>query len=173
MKDPIAYFLTWTTYGTWLPGDQRGWFDGDRRVVQAPDPLREEEARRLMTGQVVVLTAEQRELVDAVLVDHCRIRHWHLHARNVRTNHVHVVVSASGDPRRVREQLKAWASRRLSAAAGLRGTARDGQRRWWTEKGDIAWLYDEDHLAQVMRYVLEMQSERSTSQDPHPQGVSS
>jgi hypothetical protein len=24
--DPIAYFLTWTTYGTWLPGDERGWY---------------------------------------------------------------------------------------------------------------------------------------------------
>src|SRR5262249_3307643 len=21
----LAYFLTWTTYGTWLPGDARGW----------------------------------------------------------------------------------------------------------------------------------------------------
>ena len=25
MPEPIAYFLTWTTYGSWLPGDQRGW----------------------------------------------------------------------------------------------------------------------------------------------------
>ena len=23
--EPIAYFITWTTYGTWLPGDERGW----------------------------------------------------------------------------------------------------------------------------------------------------
>ena len=23
--EPLAYFLTWTTYGTWLPGDERGW----------------------------------------------------------------------------------------------------------------------------------------------------
>ena len=22
--EPIAYFITWTTYGTWLPGDERG-----------------------------------------------------------------------------------------------------------------------------------------------------
>ena len=25
MDDPLAFFLTWTTYGTWLPGDERGW----------------------------------------------------------------------------------------------------------------------------------------------------
>jgi hypothetical protein len=27
MADPLAYFLTWTTYGTWLPGDERGWVE--------------------------------------------------------------------------------------------------------------------------------------------------
>src|SRR3990172_10721 len=25
MSEPIAYFLTWTSYGTWLSGDPRGW----------------------------------------------------------------------------------------------------------------------------------------------------
>jgi hypothetical protein len=25
MPEALAYFLTWTTYGTWLPGDERGW----------------------------------------------------------------------------------------------------------------------------------------------------
>jgi hypothetical protein len=25
--DPIGYFLTWVTYGTWLPGDTRGWIE--------------------------------------------------------------------------------------------------------------------------------------------------
>jgi hypothetical protein len=27
MDDPIGYFLTWVTYGTWLPGDPRGWVE--------------------------------------------------------------------------------------------------------------------------------------------------
>jgi REP element-mobilizing transposase RayT len=27
MQDPIGYFLTWVTYGTWLPGDARGWVE--------------------------------------------------------------------------------------------------------------------------------------------------
>jgi len=25
MNDPIAYFITWGTYGDRLPGDARGW----------------------------------------------------------------------------------------------------------------------------------------------------
>ncbi len=29
MPEPLAYFLTWPTYGTWLPGDERGGFNMD------------------------------------------------------------------------------------------------------------------------------------------------
>src|SRR5260370_8654793 len=125
MPEPIAYFITWTTYGTWLPGDPRGWVKPGRWVVQPPDPTREQKAREEMSGKGGVLTPEQRTIVDAVVVDHCRIRKWLLHARNVRTNHVHVVVTAPVDPKVVREQLKAWASRRLSEQAGLRGATKD------------------------------------------------
>ena len=33
--EPLAYFLTWTTYGTWLPGDERGWVakPGEMRIT--------------------------------------------------------------------------------------------------------------------------------------------
>jgi REP element-mobilizing transposase RayT len=157
MRDPIAFFITWTTYGTWLPGDERGWKKRGLWVDQPPDPSMEERARERMTDDLVVLTPKQRKIVDAVLVEHCRIRNWTLHARNVRTNHVHVVVTAPRDPKTVREQLKAWASRRLSEDLGLRGAGENGQKRWWTEKGDIEEVYTEEYLVEVIRYVLEMQ----------------
>jgi hypothetical protein len=35
--EPLAYFLTWTTYGSWLPGDQRGWVAKPGQF-RAPDP---------------------------------------------------------------------------------------------------------------------------------------
>ena len=51
MSDVLAYFLTWTTYGTWLPGDARGWVNrhpqGDN-VIAPPSPALEWHARRLM-----------------------------------------------------------------------------------------------------------------------------
>src|SRR4051812_6675116 len=37
MPDPLAYFITWVTYGTWLPGDECGWVEY-RRGWQLPDP---------------------------------------------------------------------------------------------------------------------------------------
>lgn len=154
---PLAYFITWTTYGTWLPGDERGWLKRGSSVIHAPDPVLHANAQSTMTEEPVVLTQAQRELVDAVIVKHCEIRKWILHTHNVRTNHVHVVVSAALDGEEVRAQLKAWCSRRLSEQAGLEGKSKDGQRRWFTEKGDVQWVDDQEHLENVVRYVNELQ----------------
>ena len=153
MNRPIAFFITWTTYGTWLHGDPRGSFDQDGQYVQ-PDQRRREAAKELMTDDPVILTDEQRAIVDAVIVEHCAIRGWVLHTRNVRTNHVHVVVSAPVDGTRVRAELKLWASARLSAHAGLApGEGKNGARRWFTEKGNIEEVWDDRHLASAIEYV--------------------
>ena len=37
LPEPIAFFLTWATYVTWLPGDDRGWIEY-RHGWQLPDP---------------------------------------------------------------------------------------------------------------------------------------
>src|SRR5438132_13512735 len=90
----LAYHIVWTTYGTWLPGDWRGWVKKGVSGIQAPDPALEQSSRERMVEGPVLLTPEQRALVEKTIIDHCRIRGWRLHAVNARTNHVHVVVSA-------------------------------------------------------------------------------
>src|SRR5580704_16263495 len=97
----IAYLLTWTTYGTWLPGDKRGSF-ADGKGLQAPNSIRELEAAARMTEDACILDPQQRTLVEQTIADHCRIRGWQLHAVNCRSNHVHVVVTAKRKPEVVR-----------------------------------------------------------------------
>lgn len=55
--DPLAYFITWTTYGTWLPGDPRGWVEY-HHGHQLPDPILELESRMLMTEDACRLAAD-------------------------------------------------------------------------------------------------------------------
>ena len=43
--DPVAYFITWTTCGTWLPGDERGWHKGGVGGIQPPNEVFREAAR--------------------------------------------------------------------------------------------------------------------------------
>jgi hypothetical protein len=147
----IAFFSTWTTYGTWLPGDGRGWFQS-KRGWREPDDRRAFSAALRMTADAVVLTEEQRRLVDTVIAEHCTFRGWELHAVNCRTNHVHVVVSAPDRPIELpREQFKAWTTRRLKEQG-------EGERTvWWTERGWDVYVDDLEELAAVVQYVLEGQ----------------
>ena len=153
----LAYHIVWTTYGTWLPGDERGWIKKNTHGIQPPDPALQQQARDRMVEETVVLSAAQRTLVEHTIREHCRIRKWPLHAVNVRTNHIHVVVTADCDANEVMNQLKAWCSRKLSDAAGLENTVavKAGRRRWFTEGGDKELIDNEAYLHNAIQYVLD------------------
>jgi REP element-mobilizing transposase RayT len=157
--DPLTYHLIWTTYGTWLPGDARGWVQSGVMGVRPPDPEREEQARERMAEDAVILRPEQREVVSLAIRRHCDIRGWLLHAHNVRSNHVHVVATCECAGDKARDQLKLWASRRLSEQAGLTTPVarKAGRRRWWTEGGDVRMICDERYLNNAIEYVTNMQ----------------
>jgi hypothetical protein len=77
-----------------------------------------------------------------------------LHAVNVRTNHVHVVVTAPGySPDEVYEQLKAWCTRKLKASCGNR-------KKFWTERASKECINDDDELEQVVAYVTDAQDRK-------------
>lgn len=173
---PLAYLLTWTTYGTWLPGDQRGWVRR-KHGFQPPNLPVERRARQRMSEAVCELDCGQRQAVDETIRGHCSLRGWHLHAINCRTNHVHVVVTAPKiAPDKVIAQLKAWCTRELKArsasegqssarseiagrsnASGGEGTAVTDRRNWWTERGSVRLLFDEASVKAAIRYVVEGQ----------------
>jgi REP element-mobilizing transposase RayT len=150
-EDPIGYFLTWVTYGTWLPGDERGWVEY-HHGWQLPDPVREQEARARMTEDACLLTPEQRLAVEAQIADTCAHRGWRLHAVNCRSNHVHVVVSADvANPKKIRSDLKAWATRALKQKFD------SARENWWAERGSIRWLNTDDDLEAATLYVRDGQ----------------
>jgi REP element-mobilizing transposase RayT len=151
MSEPIAYHITWRTHGSWLPGDSRGWVKHNILGIQEASPSLETHARSLMKHEATSLTQVQRDIVDATIREHCRIRKWVLHAVNVRSNHVHLVVSADIHPDRIMAQLKAWCSRRLNEAT------QSPPDHWWAGHGSTKWINDEQYLEDAIRYVLEVQ----------------
>jgi REP element-mobilizing transposase RayT len=152
--EPLAYFLTWSSYGTWLPGDDRGWNRKDEPDPQPPNSFIVEMAESRMKETEFRLSTSDRDIVEATIRKHCEIRNWPLHAVNPRTNHVHVVVTARGyRPETVRDQFKAWCTRKLKAVHATR-------TQFWTEGGSRRWINTEDDLAAAVAYVLEAQDER-------------
>jgi len=151
MSELQGYFLTWSTYGTWLPGDDRGWIE-HREGWKAPDPIRKRDAGKLMMEPPCLLNTKKRLAVEAQIVETCIHRAWHLHAVNCRSNHLHVVVSApEASSRKVRIDLKAWATRCLKDKFDK---ARDN---WWAERGYSCHLKTPTCLDAAILYTLEGQ----------------
>ncbi len=153
MPEALAYFITWTTYGTWLPGDERGWVLRGRGLQQ-PDRERESHASSRLTEPICKLNPAQRKVVEKTIAEHCQRRNWELHAVKCRTNHVHVVVSAPCRAETARDQLKAWCTRRLKKHATSMGSSTAVRLNWWTERGSCRSLGDEASLEAAVVYVL-------------------
>ena len=143
--DMVGVFITWTTYGTWLPGDARGW-RAKRGGNQLPNAALEAQCLAKMKFAPVTLNDSDRKTVEAACREHCEHRSWLLYAVNARTNHVHVVVAAYLKPQTIRDQLKAHCTGQLR---------RQPQplicERTWTKGGDCEVLFDEQSLANASR----------------------
>jgi REP element-mobilizing transposase RayT len=145
--DPIAFFITWTTYGTWLPGDERGWQQWGKGGVQAPNEFLKKTAESKMKVAEFELSNQDRKIVKKTIEKHCEIRNWTLHKVNARSNHVHVVVTAPGyDPETVRDQFKAWCTRKLKASHSHR-------ERFWTEGASCRSINHEEDLVAAIEYA--------------------
>jgi hypothetical protein len=154
------YLLTFRCYGTWLPGDARGYVDRRHNKVgaamAAPSlALRVWTARRL-PQEVVTLEAVGIGVVEAAVAEACTGAGWRLHAVQARTNHVHVVVSSDALPGRMMTYLKARASRRLHQA-GLLALASRG----WARGGSVRYLPDQPSVDRACHYVLHGQGPTS------------
>ena len=158
---PGAYFITWTCYGTWLHGDERSSVDGrqtrgDARLV-IPNPTLEQWERNQLKSDPISLNAEARAIVGNTISEHCEHRGWPLSALNVRSNHVHVVVSCNTTPDIAMGQFKSWCTRRLREA-GLTGP----DDRVWTKHGSTRTLRNDRAVEAAVRYVMECQGESLT-----------
>ncbi len=154
----LAYYLTWHTYGTWLHGDERGSVDSSHNQLYQPlapaDRDRAERMREALTHPPVSLSDAARLCIDQTIRRHCEIRRWHLHAANVRTNHVHIVVGcpANVPPELAMDQFKAWGTRRLREAGHI-----SPEQPAWVEHGSTRWVKTPESLDKAIDYVRNRQ----------------
>src|SRR5262245_33018023 len=118
---PLGFLITFRSYGTWLHGDERGSVSrfrnqfGTRRLPPETKWLQTNTKR--LRDEALLLDADQRRCVEAAARETCEFRKWTLHVINVRTNHVHLVVSI-GDkkPELALNAFKANATRMMKKA---------------------------------------------------------
>jgi REP element-mobilizing transposase RayT len=151
---PLAYFLTWTCYGTWLHGDEHGSVDRQHNKPGQPF-VRPSGARQMadvsrMHAPAYLLDPPRREIVLASIRQSCTFRDWDLLAAHVRSNHIHVVVTAAIPPERILSDLKAYASRRLTSEG-----FDDPSRKRWTRHGSTRYLWTDEAVVDAIEYVVE------------------
>ena len=151
-QTPLAYFITFRTYGTWLHGDKRGSVDRHHNRYGAPliPPNQNwlQHNKRSLKYQPVKLGKKERALVTISIKETCEIRGWLLHATNVRSNHAHSVVSAACEPSIILNALKANATRTLREGGSWQ---RAGSP--WADSGSKRYLWTEDHIKKAIDYV--------------------
>ncbi|MEO9932234.1 hypothetical protein [Rhodopirellula bahusiensis] len=153
--EPLACFITFTVYGTFLQGDAR-WWRCRESGTRPPQPLLQQWHRNRLNHEVVLLDPFQRQAVEVEAKRLAAFRDWKLWCVNARSNHVHVVVSAQGaSGAKIRDQIKANCTRVLRQKWSV-----FVDRPVWTVGGDWKCIQTEDELEQVVVYVREAQDRR-------------
>jgi REP element-mobilizing transposase RayT len=158
MSTPLAYLITFTCHGTWLHGDERGSVDREHHTPGTPvlpaNSARQSHEQQLLSEPRYLLDQPRRLVTLHAICEVADRKNWMLHAVHVRSNHVHVVVTAAGPPERVMNDIKTAASRRLNKAF-----ASEQERCRWTRHGSTRYLWTQQAVAEKVHYVLHEQGE--------------
>jgi REP element-mobilizing transposase RayT len=150
-----AYLITWSCYGSWLPG-QAGAVPRSQNRFNSPLPeantQNERHSRNRMPDAPYVLDENRRQVVLDSVREVCDFRGWALLAAHVRTNHVHVVAAANSKPEPMLIAMKAYSSRALNKLGlDTRGTCR------WARHGSTRYLWTKESIWAAIRYVVDGQ----------------
>jgi len=96
----------------------------------------------------VKLTSKQRQAVETGIRETCKIRKWDLWTMNVRTNHIHTVVSAQCKPEKILTAFKANATRKLREAGCWKSNDSP-----WADRGSKKYLWTEEDVVNAIAYV--------------------
>ena len=156
MMTSPTYFITFSTYGAWLHGDDRGSVDRNHNLPGEPwvEPnARLQHYRQdLMTNEPYVLDEIRRGIVLEAVLQHAEYRNWTMLAAHTRTRHVHMVIAGPALPTRMMDEFKAYASRALNAAQ----CDPVGCKRW-ARHGSTRFLNTDESITRAIRYTVDEQ----------------
>ncbi len=155
---PLTYLLTWACYGARLPG-RSGYISRHQNQFNAPLPRLSSHlarsAKQAMPPATPYLLDHPRRLAVLQSIQQVADYHgWTLWAAHVRTNHVHVVISAPQTPERVAAILKAYAGRALNLI-----TQPIIHSSHWARHASTRYLWNAISVRAAIDYVIRQQGE--------------
>ena len=140
----IGYMLTWTTYGSWLQGDRRGWVKNGK--IYHPDSALENANLQQMKSEKVFLSEKQKTIANKAIIDEAITLDQEIFELIVCTNHVHIVA----------ENIRLTIGRVVSHyknAIRLALQEQDFNGKLWTRSFDKRYCLDLKELNARIEYV--------------------
>ena len=130
MGKMVGYMVTWTTYGSWLQGDKRGYVR-DGKIFPADAGLEEVNKKESSKRQ---WSKRQKRIGQKIL------------ALAVCSNHIHLVAGKGNES--IENSVSRYKNVSSSALkkAGL-------TKRIWTRGFDKRFCFNNEHLEQKIKYV--------------------
>ena len=154
------HLITFRCYGTWLHGDERGSIDRLHNQYQSPYRKQNQQLQDFSVSELkskpVTLDAAKREIVEIAVREVCNYRNWLLRAINVRTNHVHTVVSiGDANASQALNSFKAYATRKMRE-----NNCWEFEHSPWASRGSKRHLWNERSIEIAVDYVVNGQGDK-------------
>ncbi len=136
--------ITWTTYGSWLQGDKRGYVKNGQ-IMNGDDNIKII-CQKLQKGDTIILNPAEKEIAkQAILKEAEKIRQT-IKAIEVCSNHVHIATESCS------ESIEQIVSRYKNIAMfALYKNGRQG--RIWTQGFDKRFCFNQEELDRKIRYI--------------------
>jgi len=144
MAKTFGYMITFTTYGTWLQGDNRRYVK-DGKILPANEALLQSN-QQLQVQDTVKLSKPQQEIVHQAIMKQAELLKQQIYALAVKSTHIHIVAEYIPEP-----IAKIVAYYKSAARLALKTMGCDG--KVWTKGYDVRYCFDDKMLERKIKYV--------------------
>jgi REP element-mobilizing transposase RayT len=140
----IAFMATWTTYGTWLKGNKKGYVENG--ITKVANPELEKSNQALLKKDAVKFPKSIRPIVKNTILQKAQELGHKVYAVVVYSNHIHIVLSTIGkNPGYSVGRLK------IAVTSIMRECGFDG--KIWTKGFYAGYCYNEKDLQKRIDYI--------------------
>jgi REP element-mobilizing transposase RayT len=144
MARMIGFMATWTTYGTWLQGNKKGYVKNG--IILGADVRLEQSNKELLKHDRIKIPQGLRKTVRNAILEEAQEIGQKLYAIAVCSNHVHIVVESVGKTCGYSVGRFKRAATRALRKFGFANTV-------WTKGFHKRYCYHQDELEVKIKYV--------------------
>ena len=144
MAKMIGFLATWTTYGTWLQGDKRGYVKNG--ITLGANFQLEKSNKRLLKHDKIIIPKNLRKTVENAILQEAEQIGQKVYAIAVCSNHVHIVAEST-------DEKCGYSVGRFKKAATKALREYGFVEKVWTKGYDKRYCYNQNDLETRIKYV--------------------